>query len=26
VFRTYGPGKKLLSQEWELPGLAPVED
>ena len=26
VFRTYGPGKKLLSQEWELPGLARVED
>jgi len=26
VFRTYGPGEKLLSQEWELPGLAPVED
>jgi hypothetical protein len=26
VFRTYGPGKKLLDQTWEMPGLKPVED
>ena len=26
IRRAYGPGTKLLSQEWELPGLARVED
>jgi len=26
VFRTYGPGKDLLAQKWEMPGLARVED
>lgn len=26
IFRTYGPGKGLLAQKWEMPGLTRVEN
>ena len=25
VFRTYGPGKSLIEQTWEMPGLVKVK-